>query len=534
MKKRKAVGMLSMLLASAMILGGCGGGAGNTGTSAAGTAGGEETSTSEAGNTGTSGGSGKVTDISVMVYERGTEYKAGMSTADNTLTQWMNQQLEPLGVHVTFIPIVRSGADDAVNVMLAGGTAPDVIMTYDLQRVSNYGGQGGLIDLNPYVDRLDPQWLEKYKDDLKYVNFDGNQYGLPRVFEIYGKSHSTYLRQDLVEGAGKQMPTNVQELIDVLYAIKDKYPDIIPWGFGGNVSDAYFVNFLMSYTSRANERDNFIYEPTFTRILKPGGKDGLKEMNQLVLDGIISPNFMEDIDNTKYLQDIANGKIAFCSDNVKDPLKAYATATDPDYHMVAVDLWKNLDGSYEVPSQLPVSNYVYVPKIAESKIDAVMTYLNWISNYDNSLNVQYEIIGVGSEKDANGIPVMKSKEEEKAAGVSGGGDFNMLMRGYDFGNQQRLDSLKVEAPKAPEDVLQQYLDIAYSNYFDPESIPSSLKCDQYVPLLQTMIVQFVSKVMLAPEGQFDAVYDQEYKILLDNHLQEVLDERAAWYDANHK
>ena len=26
----------------------------------------------------------------------------------------------------------------------------------------------------------------------------------------------------------------------------------------------------------------------------------------------------------------------------------------------------------------------------------------------------------------------------------------------------------------------------------------------------------------------------EYQILLDNHLQEVLDERAAWYDKNIK
>jgi putative aldouronate transport system substrate-binding protein len=38
--------------------------------------------------------------------------------------------------------------------------------------------------------------------------------------------------------------------------------------------------------------------------------------------------------------------------------------------------------------------------------------------------------------------------------------------------------------------------------------------------------------MNAPEGQFDAVWDAEYQILVDNHLQEVLDERAAWYDAN--
>ena len=55
-----------------------------------------------------------------------------------------------------------------------------------------------------------------------------------------------------------------------------------------------------------------------------------------------------------------------------------------------------------------------------------------------------------------------------------------------------------------------------------------------MPLLQTLIVEFVFKVMCAPEGQFEEVYEKEYQILLDNHLQEVLDDRAAWYDANMK
>ena len=55
-----------------------------------------------------------------------------------------------------------------------------------------------------------------------------------------------------------------------------------------------------------------------------------------------------------------------------------------------------------------------------------------------------------------------------------------------------------------------------------------------MPLLQSLIVEFVFKVMSAPEGKFDEVYDKEYQTLVDNHLQDVLDERAAWYDANMK
>ncbi|MEG1925347.1 MAG: extracellular solute-binding protein [Ruthenibacterium sp.] len=477
----------------------------------------------------------EIVDISVMVYERGKEFKTGNSTTDNEVTRWINSQLEPLGVHVTYVPVPRSGADDKVNLMLAGNEAPDVVMTYDLQRVSTYGKQGGLVDLAPYVERLDPDFLKKFGDRLEYTKFDDKQYALPRVFDKYGKSHMAYIRKDLVEAMGMKMPTSVEELVKVLYAMKEKYPDITPYAFSGENTDTAYTNFMLSYTSRKNERDNYIYEPSFTMILKPGHIDGLKQLNRFVLDGIISKEFAVDVDETKFLQDIANGKVGFISDNGSDALKAYGVAADANYNMVAIDLWKNLDGSYEVPSSSPVSNYVYVPKASEEKIDAIMTYLSWMSNYDNALNVESGIIGVGSVLDANGVPIMKPEAELKELGITPVcGDLDMLMRGFDFGFDASLASAKKGYPNVPEDVLSAWLKNQSENYYDCVQIPSALECDQYVPLLQKLIVEFVFKVMAAPEGQFDQVYEAEYKKLLDNHLQEVLDERAAWYDANIK
>lgn len=523
MKKSLAAKILLLSLAASMLLTSCG--------KTAGTSSGAAPSGSESG----SQKAAEIVEINVMVYERGKEFKSGLSTTDNELTRWINSQIEPLGVHANYIPVPRSGADDKVNLMLAGNEAPDIVMTYDLQRVSTYGKQGGLVDLAPYVDRLDPEFLSKYGDLLGYTQFDGKQYALPRVFGIYGRSHQAYLRKDLVEGAGKTMPTNVEELVDVLYAIKDKYPDITPYAFSGEVTDTAYTNFLLSYTSRANERDNYIYEPSFTRVLKPGHKEGLEQLNRMVLDGIISADFAMDVDETKYLQSIANGSVAFVSDNGTDSLKAYGVAADPNYNMVVVDLWKNADGSLEVPSSEPVSNYVYVPKASEGKIDAIMTYLGWISNYDNALNVESGIIGVGSELNAEGVPVLKPADELLSLGINPScNDMDMLMRGFDFGNATRLQNMMNECPGAPEEVLQQAIDIQYSHYFDPMYIPSALESDQYVPLLQKLIVEFVFKVISAPEGKFEEVYNKEYKILLDNHLQEVLDERAAWYDANKK
>lgn len=533
MKKTVLTRTLSLLTAAMLVLTGCGSNNGNGTGSTGGSTPDISGSSTIQGST-EAAAPKEIVEISVMVYERGKEFTSGNSTVDNEMTRWINSQLEPLGVRAVYVPIPRSGADDKINLMLAGNEAPDIIMTYDLQRVSTYGKQGGLMDLAPYVDRLDPDFIERFGDALVYTQFDGKQYALPRVFEAYGRTHMAYLRKDLVEGMGMEMPTDREELIEVLYAMKEVYPDITPYAFKGEVTDSNYTNFLLTYTSRANERDNYIYEPSFTNVLKPGHKEGLKQLNRFVLDGIISPDFAVDVDATKYKQDIANGNVGFVSDNAADAIKAYGVAADPDYNMVAVDLWKNVDGSYEVPSATPVSNYVYVPKASEGKIDAIMTYLGWISNYENALNVEMGIIGVGSEKDSSGVPMLKSEEELIALGLNPVcGDMDMLMRGFDFGPEAKLESNKKAYPHVPEDVLKGMMDIQGSNYYDPMVIPSALESDQYVPLLQKLIVEFVFKVMSAPEGKFEQVYEQEYQKLLDNHLQEVLDERAAWYDANH-
>lgn len=45
-----------------------------------------------------------ITDITVMVYERGATI-AGGSTLDNKDTRWLNEQLASKGVHLTFVGV---------------------------------------------------------------------------------------------------------------------------------------------------------------------------------------------------------------------------------------------------------------------------------------------------------------------------------------------------------------------------------------------------------------------------------------------
>lgn len=516
MKKRFAK-MCAAVLSAAMLMTGCGG-----------------ASSSQVASSGSQQAQKEIVEINVMVYDRGHEYQNGNSLTDNEFTRWINEQLEPQGVHVNYVPVPRSGADDKINLMLAGGTAPDIIRTYDRQRVATYASQGGLLDLTPYLDRLSPEYLEMMEKVQEYHQFSGAQYSLPGVQAYYGKAHETFLRQDLVEGMGMEMPTTRDELIEVLYAMKEAYPDITPYAFGGKNTDANYTNWLLSYTSRADERDNYIYEPTFTIALKPGFKEGLKQLNQFVLDGIIDPNFALDVDNAQYDAAIANGTVGFVMDGDDTCIDgAYETSGVEGYHMVEVDCIENADGNYEVPSQDAFSHYVYVPATAESKIDAIMTYLAFISDPDNAVQVKYGVEGLGYEMEGDDIVAFTTDERIANGTSSNPSDNAFLWTNFEFEADNLVNNYQKSNPEVPADVVEGKIASQYSNYFDKKMIPEALASDEYVPNLQELIVNFVFKCMSAPEGQFDAVYEKEYQTLLDNHLQEVLDERAEWYDSNH-
>ena len=480
-----------------------------------------------------SNGSGKIVDITVMVYDRGHEYQNGNSLTDNEFTRWVNKQMEPQGVRVTYVPVPRSGADDKVNLMLTGGTAPDIIRTYDRQRVATYASQGGLAELSSITDGLHKDYLAVAEQWFEACTFDGGLYALPNVYSYMGKSHEAFIRQDLVEGVGMKTPTNKEELFKFLYAVKEKYPDIIPMGFGGKNTNGNYTNFLLSYTSRANERDNYIYEPTFTIVLKPGHKDGLRQLNQFVLDGIIDANFVLDTDNSKYDENVANGKYAYIMDGSDDCIdEAYNTVSDPNYHMIEGDFMEDLDGSYAVPSQGAFNFYVYVPKTAEDRLEAVGKYLAFLSDPAVAQDVDNGLEGLGYEV-VDGKRVGFDRATRLANGTSSNpGDNGFLWGNYPTTIEEIVEEYQLANPEVPADVAEQKRRVQYSNYYHAAQIGGALPSDEYVPLLQELIVEFVFKCMCAPAGKFDEVYEKEYQILLDNHLQDVLDERAEWYDKN--
>ena len=146
-----------------------------------------------------------------------------------------------------------------------------------------------------------------------------------------------------------------------------------------------------------------------------------------------------------------------------------------------------------MPSQDALSHYVYVPKTAEKKIDAVVKYLSWLSIEENAMNVAYGIVGLGSDM-VDGVPVRKTSEEMTKLGLNPSpGDSNFLIANFDFEKDRLVENFMSGNPGVPQEVVEEKMKVQYSNYYDKCLIPSALETDQYVPLLQSLIVEFVFK-----------------------------------------
>ena len=170
----------------------------------------------------------ETTTIRVMVWDRG-DAPQGMTVEENKMSEWINEQVADLGLQVEFVAVPRSTSEDVLTTMMTGGNAPDIIFSYDQNVFLNYANLGGLADLTDAYENIGTTIQEQSGDIQNMGLYDGSQYAILSKRGTENPRHTAYIRKDILDEMGLEVPTTKQELIDDLYAIHEKYPDMIPW-----------------------------------------------------------------------------------------------------------------------------------------------------------------------------------------------------------------------------------------------------------------------------------------------------------------
>jgi putative aldouronate transport system substrate-binding protein len=493
---------------------------------------------------GSGSGSGSASSLRVMVWDRGSAY-SGTTVADNTTTRFIQDSLlSEKGVTITYMPIPRSGSDEKLNVMVAAGTAPDIIFTYTRAMLDVYMERGGITDLTEAVAAHGENLRTYHKDMLPIGTIDGKQYAIPALRATHFASHTTFIRKDWLDILGEAVPQNKEELYRVLRRFQKEDPGkagrgLVPWAMGGTRnSEKYFQSFASSFGD-ITEKSHYIY-PQYLRAVQPGAREGYRILNTLYNEGIISKDFALDTNDDKYRRDIMNGNAGFFVEDSTRPYDegwfAALKSNVPSAEFIPLNVFESPDGSYANLGEFLQGVYIMVPKTAQNKVNAAIQYLDWLADPVHSMQILYT---PDYKLDAMGLPeTIAQADLIKGKYSSSPGDLSIVGPKLDF-MQKKETIVRLWQSHNPDNEiifdeahLSNLYDVVNKNlYVDKVSDVTMPMRKKYEASLSNAIMDFAYKIISVAADSFEKTWESEYTKLEQAGLNQVIQENQQYYDS---
>ncbi len=356
--------------------------------------------------------------ITVEIFDR-SNAPEGSTITDNKWTKYAQEEMGKVGINVEYVAVPRNDETTKIQTMMATGTSPDIIFTYDSGLIKEYFDDGGLYALNEYIDGED-----QAKNLKEYVTEDVLDYGRNENGELYAvvARRSTvamrefFIRKDWLDALGLSVPTTVEEFYAVLQAFKENYPDCVPF-YSDQMSSVGVSVLAHSFLqSVADEKKYNIASSNFTHI-DDGAVEYFRFINKLYNEQLIEPEYYTISDASSELDRLlVNGSVGIVEANVNynvDPLRGSLLQTlkerDPDAEYVSFAPLQNVnDGKVYNPVYAPSGMYISIPKTAKN-VEACITYLDWLSTTEGGFTLYHGMEGEHFEY-ADNVPVVIDME----------------------------------------------------------------------------------------------------------------------------
>ncbi|NJD01267.1 MAG: extracellular solute-binding protein [Ruminiclostridium sp.] len=228
---------------------------------------------------------------------------------------------EKTGITLNVNAVTDPNFNDKVSITLASGDVPDLIYL-DAPTAQKFGQQGALVNIFD-IEKDMPNYLKWKNADknniLPFLTSDGKLYNFS-ANEIGETNRMGWLyRKDVFDANKLQVPTNDEELYNVLKQLKQIYPDTYPltfrggvsripliassWGAGNNGLSALYGPTKPPYFYDASS-DSWKYSP-----IEQGYKNLLTYLNKLYKEKLIAPDIISL--DTKTWQDRMSGNQIF-------------------------------------------------------------------------------------------------------------------------------------------------------------------------------------------------------------------------------
>lgn len=493
--------------------------------------------------------------LRVEVFDRAVN---GLNMEDNMQLDYIQENFgDPNRIKVEFVPVSRWSETEILNTNLAGGTAPDICMTYDSALVQQFINMGGLYPMNDL--------LAEYGQNLvKFLGEDVLQFGRNNLYDASGNlildenGKPTYtqwyvparrisvarvgafIRKDWLDKLQMETPTTIDQWVEYLYAAKEANlggQETVPLIIKTVPEDPTFsVDILVDAML---DFDQITEEMWFSQYKEqlPGAKEAYRLLNQLYNDGIIQETFAIDNGDIRD-RNMNQGYAGFYAEG---PTQVWGNGTGYQYELsknveggqwIPVQCFQNKDGYYLHEVYDANGMCIFIPSwVSEETAVAAMKFLDWMSILENRYYLQHGIEGINYEKkDENGLPINAIGNDLLADEYKMSGDVVFISNGSSF-DDPTLDNifLSLSLPEYSDLVAQSYEYCAVDTY-TPATYTVTIQADaDYGIMVKSKLSELMANAITCKPEEFDAVYDRCIQALLDVGGAEVVAEKLEAY-----
>jgi putative aldouronate transport system substrate-binding protein len=489
--------------------------------------------------------------IEVEVYDRGTD-GGKTDAANNAWTDWIKAKvLEDENIAVTFVPIPRSDEGQVLIARMAANSAPDLCFTYAIDNIRNWGIQGGVWDLMPYVEKYLPDLMEFMGEDpsipgqnqayhYKDVN-TGVLYGIGNKLTFAPATTNTFIRKDWLEKLGLPEPTTTRQYYETLVAFKNNaaklgVDKVIPLGMGPNVHYQANSLILCAMDPNISPRDKWTQTIDKNYILIPGVKDAIRTLNKWYNEGLIDPDFPLYKDDSTSLNLMKSGIVGSYGSTWDNPYRqntgvnTYLAEAIPGAKYIPIDPHENAAGTHLKWGTSAAGSTLtsFVPKTS-SKVEACLTYINWLCRYENYNFIQFGNEGV-NHKVENGIKLPIGTTGPWIQNSGANIDYTPNINGFVVPNKDYGTVLGQSYPGIPpEDIGEAFRISCIDAKVDPYLSVTILSLAPVRQVLADKCSALLINAVTAKPGDFDRVWDTGIEDWLNSGARAVVEEQRAKY-----
>ncbi len=492
--------------------------------------------------------------ITVEIYDRSND--GGSTPEDNVWTDFIKEGvLRDHNIEVEYIPVPRWTEVEQLNNLLAANNAPDISLTYDYPTILAYATMGGVTDLS--------EAIEEYKDGLPNLwgwlgetniywdkdPVDGTLWALEGKLANNSRIN-TFVRQDWLETLGIEKPTTTEEFEAMLVAFRDNAEELlgadaaqmIPYSVSFDVgwrADHLLTSFI---DPEIDERTRFIRGFDDRKLTQPGVKEGVRMLNKWYNMDLMWDDFAlygagdsneDNLMKAGYVGSFTHNwdyPYRNGDDSINNSLKRLV-GEDAGY--VTIEPFQNAAGDYLKFLPGPIDRKIFFPA-TNDEVLASLLYLDWISKLENRMYLQIGEEGTNHKVHEDGSIESLPATGEWIMNSPLNIDYTMTINGLDLGDEEKtINSVALSYPGVDSEVIA----TAYEMSSNEGWVGRNVNVGEITseagkgPQLSEKRDVLLNQAVVAPEAEFDQVFDSGMEDYLASGGQDIIDERTAKWEA---